>query len=84
MGESSPVDTKPVSNINHISEKLNKNKKSNQNKNVKVESNSRDLHIGTWNVRRGLVKRENEITNLLLSDDLDVLFLTETDIKSKT
>ena len=83
MGESSPVDTKPVPNINHKPDKSNENKKSNQNKNVKEKSNARDLLIGTWNVRRGLVKRENEISNLLLSDDLDVLFLTETDIKKQ-
>ena len=46
------------------------------------DSKKRHLKIGTWNVRRGLVKRENEITNLLLTEELDVLFLTETDTKS--
>ena len=37
------------------------------------------MTIGTWNIRRGLIKRENEIINLLSCENLDVLFLTETD-----
>ena len=32
-------------------------------------------------MRRGLVKRENEISELLRSEDMDILFLTETDTK---
>ena len=39
----------------------------------------RKIRIGTWNVRRGLVKRENEIRLLLQSEDIDILYLTETD-----
>ena len=39
----------------------------------------KQVTIGTWNIRRGLVKRENEIITLLFSENLDVLFLTETD-----
>ena len=39
------------------------------------------LKIGTWNVRRGLIIRENEITNLLVTEEIDIIFLTETDIK---
>ena len=38
-----------------------------------------ELKIGCWNVRRGLVKREHEITDLLRNQNLDVLFLVETD-----
>ena len=34
-----------------------------------------------WNIRRGLVKREHEITELLTSQKLDILFLVETDTK---
>ena len=32
----------------------------------------RQLRIGTWNVRRGLIRRENEIKLLLQSEDLDI------------
>ena len=37
------------------------------------------LKIGTWNLRRGLSRREHEIVNLIESEGVDVLFLTETD-----
>ena len=47
----------------------------------KGNNKKRKLVIGTWNVRRGLIKRENEIINLLQTDNVDVLFLTETDTK---
>ena len=40
-----------------------------------------ELRLGTWNIRRGLVRRENEIERLLLDEGLDLLFLTETDSK---
>ena len=46
-------------------------------------TNKKELLIGTWNVRRGLIKREIEISKLLQSDDLDILFLTETDVKKQ-
>ena len=39
----------------------------------------KNMRIATWNVRRGLVKRENEIKSMLEEEDLDILFLTETD-----
>ena len=47
-----------------------------------VKSMKKKIVIGTWNIRRGLVKRENEIVDLLRSEDIDVLILTETDTKS--
>ena len=55
-----------------------------ESKQVKCElrTQSRELIIGTWNVRRGLIIRELEIVNLLHADKIDVLFLTETDIKN--
>ena len=43
----------------------------------------RHINIGTWNVQRGLLKREKEITDLLISEELDVMFLTETDAKKE-
>jgi len=46
-------------------------------------SKKRHLNVGTWNVRRGLIRRENEIKLLLQEEELDVLFLTETDIRKE-
>ena len=40
-----------------------------------------NLKICTWNIKRGLVKRELEIKELLKREDIDIIFLTETDIK---
>ena len=37
------------------------------------------MKVCCWNIRRGLLKREHEIKNLLTEEDLDVLFLVETD-----
>ena len=48
---------------------------------VNKQEKKRSLSIATWNVRRGLLKRENEILQLLLAENLNILFLTETDIK---
>ena len=44
-----------------------------------MKSPKRNLNISTWNVRRGLCVRENEIRNLLITEEIDVIFLTETD-----
>ena len=38
------------------------------------------LTVGTWNIRRGVLKRESEIIELLKQEKFDILFLTETDI----
>ena len=48
------------------------------NNSIKTTPNI-SLNICCWNVRRGLVKREMEIVNLVNSQNLDVLFLVETD-----
>ena len=39
----------------------------------------RETKIGCWNIRRGLIKREKEITTLINQHNLNVLFLVETD-----
>ena len=39
----------------------------------------RNINVVTWNIRRGLITKENELTILLDSEDFDVIFLTETD-----
>ena len=38
------------------------------------------LNICTWNIKRGLLKRELDIKDLLQKENIDILFLTETDI----
>ena len=37
------------------------------------------MNIGCWNVRRGLIKQELAIKELLEKEKLDILFLVETD-----
>ena len=37
------------------------------------------LRIGCWNIRRGFLKREQQISNLTSSEKQDVLFIVETD-----
>ena len=39
----------------------------------------KDFKTGCWNIRRGLLKREHEIYELLTNQELDLLFLVETD-----
>ena len=48
-----------------------------------TDKKKRYLNIATWNIRRGLVTRENELTHLLLTEEIDVIFLTETDAKKQ-
>ena len=44
-----------------------------KNKNKKV------INCCQWNIKRGLVKHELEIKNLLVEEKIDIMFLTETD-----
>ena len=46
-----------------------------------LKNQSNALVCCTWNIRRGLVKRESELKDLLTSENIDVIFLTETDTK---
>ena len=39
----------------------------------------RNLNIAAWNIRRGLIIKENELVHLLHKDEIDFMFLTETD-----
>ena len=39
------------------------------------------LRIGSWNIKRGLVTKEIELRDILNEEDLDILFLNETDTK---
>ena len=38
-----------------------------------------ELRTGCWNIRRGLIKREKEIEELLNKNEMDILFLVERD-----
>ena len=40
------------------------------------------LKCSTWNIRRGLLTREAELRNLLILENIDVIFLTETDTRN--
>ena len=51
------------------------------NRTINKQETKRQLIIGTWNVRRGLVRRENEINDILKTHDVDIFFLTESDTK---
>ena len=74
MGKPTPLD--PNAAVNSTSHTASKSEEEKRSRN-------RHLKIGTWNVRRGLITREIEIINLLESEKLDVLFLTETDTKKQ-
>ena len=49
-------------------------------KNLNKTNPSQSINISTWNIKRGLLKRELEIINLLKEEKLAILFLTETDV----
>ena len=66
MGKSKSVDPVAVSTINQESE-------------ISTNQKKRNLNIATWNIRRGLITKENELILLLTTEDIDVIFLTETD-----
>jgi hypothetical protein len=50
----------------------NKTNKQNGNKN-------REINVGCWNIRRGLLIREQELREIIRVGSLDLVFLTETD-----
>jgi hypothetical protein len=67
MGESGkPVDPIPIPILNQHNQKVQKPDK-------------QLIRIGSWNIRRGLVIREQEILNLIRQNNLGILFLVETD-----
>ena len=70
MGDSHPL----VTGINTMPART-----ANQTNQIKVPKEKRKLNIATWNVRRGLISHENEIRDLLLTEEIDLIFLTETD-----
>ena len=42
---------------------------------------SSNLKISSWNIKRGLVTKEIELRDILNREDIDILFLNETDSK---
>ena len=46
---------------------------------VPITSGLTDFKVCSWNIRRGLVKRELELIELIKSHKLDIIFLVETD-----
>ena len=78
MGESGPLD--PVPNA-ELDTNTNNSNSDRTNRNQNSGTNKKEKTIGTWNIRRGLIKRENEILEIITSQNIDILFLTETDTK---
>ena len=74
MGQPTTMVADPISNVTI-------NKKKQLNVPQTSEREKRQLKIGTWNVRRGLITRDIEIKELMKSENIDVMFLTETDTK---
>ena len=64
MGEPEPIKPIPISKLRNGTKK----------------ANEQTIKIATWNIKRGLLKRELEIIELIESEKIDLLFLTETDI----
>ena len=40
------------------------------------------IGIGSWNIRRGLIIREQELKDIIKTNSLNIIFLTETDTTS--
>ena len=38
-----------------------------------------NVRVGCWNIRKGLIKREQELKNLMQNQELNIMFLVETD-----
>ena len=58
------------------------NKKKLNSAKPKIDSSDHSLICGTWNIKRGLVTREQELINILKKDNIDIYFITETDTTS--
>ena len=75
MGKSKPT-TIPISNVKKSNKESSNSTESNKTVNKNV------LICSTWNIRRGLIVRELELTDMLKNENIDVIFLTETDTKA--
>ena len=50
-------------------------------KNTEVKR-KQEIICATWNIKKGLISREGELKNLLNSEKIDIIFITETDTKN--
>ena len=64
--------------VNNVPNNLNKEKK------TKNKECSLNVKIACWNIRRVLIKREQELKMLLEDEKIDLLFVTETDTRAIT
>ena len=61
------MDSVPI--LNHKNEKDQKNTK----------KTKKDVNVSSWNIRRGLVIREQELKEIIKGNSINVIFLVETD-----
>ena len=47
-----------------------------------LKSTLNDLTICSWNIKKGLIKREEELKDMLKNESIDIMFLLETDNKN--
>ena len=72
MGELGTLDPIPNTELN-----MNQSRKIKATQTKKTQNNGtnrKEKIIGTWNIRRGLIKRENEILEILTSQKLMYYF----------
>ena len=72
-----PIVPKSKPNTKKPKPKLTKTIKKNTPK-----QSSNTIRCCTWNIQHGLIKKELELTNLLESEKIDVIFLTETNTRA--
>ena len=46
------------------------------------KTNPKDLIVCSWNIQKGLIKREEELKDMLNKESIDIMFLMETDNKN--
>lgn len=47
-----------------------------------AKTNPKQIRIASWNIRRGLLIREEELKSIIKTNNLGVIFLVETDSNS--
>ena len=70
--------------MNNVRNNNQKKGEKNPTETEKEDSSSEKLIIVCWNIRKGLVTRELELKHILKEENIDVIFLTETDTKAIT
>ena len=62
MGKPKPMDSVPI--LNHKNEKDQKNTK----------KTKKDVNVSSWNIRRGLVIREQELKEIIKGNSINIIF----------